>query len=175
MVFSWIVIFALCVCSTQALNLNYPNGATTQVTCDKGETQSYQRIGEKYYFLGEKMSTWFESAHLCRQFGGDLALIESAKEMDAISTFLKNRRYENIRIWTSGNDLVEIHKFASLTNGLPLSFTSWSVGQPDNPGIERCVHLWFKDGAFRMNNWDCPGKAFYLCQRQNYTRCWDGY
>ncbi|XP_034485024.1 C-type lectin 37Db-like [Drosophila innubila] len=174
MMYSWIAIFSLCVCFSQPFNLNYPNGATTQVTCDKSETQSYLRIGEKYYFLGKNKVNWFDSAHLCRQFGGDLALIESAEEMEAISTALKNGHTEHDWFWISGNDLVETHKFASITNGLPLAFTSWSAGQPDYPGKEQCMHLWLRDGAFRMNNWVCTEKAYYLCQRQNYTRCWDG-
>jgi len=144
------------------------------VTCDKGETQTYQRIGEKYYFLGKTKVSWFESAHLCRQFGGDLALIESAEEMKAISTFLKIEHSVNDWFWISGNDLVQTFNFVSITNGLPLAFTAWSGSQPDLPGREQCMHLWLVGPDFLMNNWICTEKAYYLCQRQNYTRCWDG-
>ncbi|KAH8360018.1 hypothetical protein KR093_010211, partial [Drosophila rubida] len=145
--------------------------AILTVTCDQGATQAYTRIGQKYYFLGKSKVNWFEAAHICRQFGGDLADIESAAEMEAVSTYLKSEHNENDWFWISGNDLFAVHKFASLTTGLPLTFTSWSVGQPDYPGREQCMHLWLRDGAFRMNNWVCTEKAYYLCQRQNYTRC----
>ncbi|KAH8402692.1 hypothetical protein KR215_007115 [Drosophila sulfurigaster] len=171
---SQFAVFLICLSLALAYNFNYPNGPTTQVTCDKGESQLYSRIGEKYYFLGKTKITWFEAAHICRQYGGDLADIESAEEMDAISTYLKKEHNENDWFWIAGNDLVTVHKFASLTTGLPITFTSWSVGQPDFPGTEQCMHLWLRDGAFRMNNWVCTQKAYYLCQRQNYTRCWDG-
>ncbi|EDW67944.2 uncharacterized protein Dvir_GJ24447 [Drosophila virilis] len=141
------------------------------------EAKKYIRIGEKYYFIekSEKVS-WFESVHICRKFGGDLALIESAEEMNAISNYLLKEGYDNnARIWISGNDFITNHNYMSLTNGLPLAFTSWSIHQPDYPGIEHCIHLWRKDSAFQMNNWVCTQKANYLCQRQSYTRCRDIY
>ncbi|KAH8359367.1 hypothetical protein KR093_006140, partial [Drosophila rubida] len=99
-------------------------------------------------------------------FGGDLTLIENAEEMNELSSYLVKQGFGAADwFWTSGNDLVENHKFSSVSNGMPLPYTSWSAGQPDLPGVEHCVHLWFMEGAFRMNNRACTEKAFYICQR----------
>lgn len=144
------------------------------VTCHSGDNETYVRIGEKYYFTGLTKVNWFDALQKCRRFGGDLALIESAKEMDDISNYLTSQGHDaNAWFWISGNDLVTTHQFMSVTNGLPLPYTAWSTGQPDNPGSEQCMHLWLREGSFKMNNWICGNKANYLCQRQNYTRCWD--
>ncbi|XP_064551028.1 C-type lectin 37Db-like [Drosophila montana] len=159
---------------TLAYDINYPSKPAVDVKCDSAETRKYIRISEKYYFIERSKVNWFEAAHTCRRFGGDLALIESADEMNNISKYLASQDI-NGWFWISGNDLITNHQFMSLANGLPLSFTSWSVGQPDYPGVEHCVHLWFRDSAFRMNNWVCTEKANFLCQRQNYTRCRDSW
>ncbi|KAM8704085.1 hypothetical protein ACLKA7_008660 [Drosophila subpalustris] len=163
---------SLCICISLAHDILYPYKPTLDVTCVVSESKTYQRIGRKYYFIGKSKVTWFDSLHLCRRFGGDLALIESAEEMDTLSSHLKSKGYDgNAWFWTAGNDLVVNHHFMSVTNGLPMPFTSWSAGQPDYPGVEHCVHLWLRDGEFRMNNWVCTEKAYYMCQRQNDTRC----
>ncbi|KAH8409730.1 hypothetical protein KR222_002854, partial [Zaprionus bogoriensis] len=134
---------------------------------------TFTRIGQKYYYVSQEKVSWFAAAHYCRRIGGDLVLIETPEEMSAISTYLIGQGHnENKWFWISGNDLVTTHQFTSLTNGLPLPFTAWSGGQPDFPGKEQCVHLWLREGSFKMNNWVCTEKAFFLCQRQNYTRCW---
>ncbi|KAH8409729.1 hypothetical protein KR222_002855, partial [Zaprionus bogoriensis] len=125
------------------------------------------RIGEKYYFTGLRRINWFDAAQSCRRVGGDLALIKSAREMEQISDYLTSQGHDaNAWFWISGNDLVRTHRFTSLTNGLPLPFTAWSAGQPDFPGREQCVHLWLREGSFKMNNWVCTERAFFLCQRQ---------
>lgn len=147
----------------------------TIVTCDSGDSETYERIGQKYYFTGLAKVTWFDAAQLCRRYGGDLALIESGQEMEDISNYLTSQGHDaKAWFWISGNDLVTTHQFMSITNGLALTYTAWSSGQPDFPGVEQCMHLWLREGSFKMNNWKCNEKAHYLCQRQNYTRCWDG-
>ncbi|EDW15387.1 uncharacterized protein Dmoj_GI24801 [Drosophila mojavensis] len=169
---SLLFLLGVCLYSALAYNFNYPSDPEITVTCDDGEIHNYVRIGEKYYFHGGSKVTWFQAAHICRRFGGDLALIESAEEMQILSDYLADAD-RHAWYWISGNDLVSVHKFMSITNGQPLKFFSWSGGQPDFPGVEQCMHLWFRDSAFRMNNWKCLEKADFLCQRQNMTRCSD--
>ncbi|KAL7731036.1 hypothetical protein ACLKA6_014254 [Drosophila palustris] len=168
-----ILILATCLFSELRAEIPYePFKPNLDVTCVVSETKTFSRIGQKYYIIGRSKVTWFDSLHLCRRFGGDLALIESAEEMDTLSSYLKSKGYDGSSwFWTAGNDLVVNHNFMSVTNGLPLAFTSWSAGQPDLPGVEHCIHLWLIDGEFRMNNRACTEKAYYICQRQNNTRC----
>ncbi|KAH8360021.1 hypothetical protein KR093_010210 [Drosophila rubida] len=166
----WLV-FAVSICCVLAKDVAHSTlTPTVNVACV--DTKEYTKIGNKYYLLGHTKVNWFHAAHLCRRFGGDLALIESAEEMDAVSTYLKNRGFDgNAWFWISGNDLFANHEFHSLSTGLPLTFTSWSHGQPDFPGQEHCIHIFLRDGNFRMNNWVCTNKAFYMCQIQSNQRC----
>ncbi|KAH8359368.1 hypothetical protein KR093_006141, partial [Drosophila rubida] len=143
------------------------------VPCIVSEVKEYTRIGSKYYIIGKSKVSWYDSLHMCRRFGGDLVLIESAEELSEISSYLKKQGYDaSAWFWTSGNDLVVNRNFQSVVNGLPLPFTAWSPGQPDVPS-ENCVHLWLQGPEFQMNNWYCTEKAFYICQRANLNniRC----
>ncbi|XP_030246817.1 C-type lectin 37Db-like [Drosophila navojoa] len=135
-----LVLLAVCLYSALAYNFNYPSQPKISVICDGSEIHKYERVGEKYYFRGGSRVTWFEAAHICRQFGGDLALIESQEEMNILSNYLLNFDI-TAHYWISGNDLVVPHDFMSITNGLPLKFFSWSDGQPDEPGVEQCLHF----------------------------------
>ncbi|KAH8409866.1 hypothetical protein KR222_011601, partial [Zaprionus bogoriensis] len=133
---------------------------------------TFTRIGQKYYYISDDKANWFAAAHTCRKLGGDLALIESAEEMHAISAYLIGKAYNNTHFfWISGNDLETISKFMSITNGLPLTYFAWSAGQPDVLGLEQCIHIWLQEGSFKMNNWLCGQRAYFICQRQTHTRC----
>ncbi|KAM8704084.1 hypothetical protein ACLKA7_008659 [Drosophila subpalustris] len=169
------LILALSLFGQLIAEVPEPYKPSIDVTCAISESQTYTRIGRKYYFIGKSKVSWFDSLHLCRRFGGDLVLIESAEEMDVITSYLKSQGYDgNAWFWTAGNDLAMTNNFISVTNGLPLPFTNWSPGQPD-VAIEHCMHLWLRDGQFQMNNWLCTEKAYYICQRQNNARCSSGY
>ncbi|XP_034486839.1 C-type lectin 37Db-like [Drosophila innubila] len=166
------LVFVVSLCCALAYDIDYATKPSLDVSCSISNSKTYSRIGQKHYFLGHEKVNWFEAAHLCRRYGGDLAQIDSAEEMNAISSHLQHQGFkDNDYFWISGNDLVINHMFLSISSGFPLTFTSWSAGQPDFPGAEHCVHLWHRDGAFRMNNWSCTEKAFYICQREYSSRC----
>ncbi|XP_017846247.1 C-type lectin 37Db-like [Drosophila busckii] len=169
-------LLAVCLLSGLAQSLHCPTRPDINVTCDKSGTQKYTLIGNKYYFASESKVNWIEAVHTCRRYGGDLATIENAAEMHAISTYLIGQHYDaNHWLWISGNDLVTVRNFSSIATGMPLTYFNWSAGQPDYPNLEHCIHLWLKGAEFKMNNWQCNEKAYYLCERQNDARCWDGF
>ncbi|XP_023169285.2 C-type lectin 37Db-like [Drosophila hydei] len=166
-------LIALLLCPTLYL---CSAGDTLSVTCDGNSQQTYFKVNTKYYFIWHTNVSWFNAIHICRRLGGDLALIESASEMQSISNYLISQGYGNTWLWTSGNDLVQNRKFLSVTSGMPLPYTEWSGGQPDNAGgNEHCVHLWLRNNSFRMNDWICSSPAQVLCQSQNHSRCIDDY
>ncbi|EDV91518.1 C-type lectin 37Db [Drosophila grimshawi] len=171
-----VAVLTVSLCYALAYDFTYPNKNEVTVKCESAEAQNYIRIGEHHYYIGRSQASWIEAAHLCRQYGGDLALIESAAEMNAISKYLLEKGYGNDdNFWISGDDFVSTHKFMSLTNGLQLPFTDWSAGQPDYPGREHCVHLWLRSSTYKMNNNMCERKLSFICKRQSYTRCRDIY
>ncbi|ALC46303.1 CG11211 [Drosophila busckii] len=132
----------------------------------------YTQKGQKNYFIGKSQTNWFEAVHTCRQLGGNLAVIESDVELKFIQEYLIENRYDaNHQFWISGNDLVKDGTFYSINDGFPLRFLAWSKNQPDNLGIEKCIHL-FMDGAeYKMNNEKCDNHAFYLCEKRGSECC----
>ncbi|EDW67270.1 C-type lectin 37Db [Drosophila virilis] len=167
---SVLIAFVLCLLAGDA-------NSSLSVTCNGNPQQAYQKINSKYYFIWHTKVSWFNAAHVCRRLGGDLVLIESEEEMTSVSNFLLSQGYDGSAwFWTSGNDITQNRRFQSITNGMPLSYTKWSHGEPDNAGgNEHCVHLWLRDGSFKMNDWICNERAQVLCQNQNHTRCWEAY
>ncbi|XP_064548320.1 C-type lectin 37Db-like, partial [Drosophila montana] len=145
---SVLIAFLVCLLTVDA-------NSSLSITCNGNPQQAYRKIGFKYYFIWHTKVSWFEAIHVCRRLGGDLALIESSGEMTSISDFLLSQGYDGTSwLWISGNDLVNNRRFKSVTNGMPLSYTNWSGGQPDNAGgNEHCVHLWLSGGTFKMNDW----------------------
>ncbi|XP_034115447.1 C-type lectin 37Db-like [Drosophila albomicans] len=121
----------------------------------------------KSYRIMSERATWIESVHYCRRMGGELVVIESQDELNRLSNYLQNQGYgESDLFWTSGNDYISRGKFYSITTGNLLPFTEWCRGQPDNyGGNERCVHLYFQDGSYKMNDLVCEDKAKAICER----------
>ncbi|XP_037932878.1 C-type lectin 37Da-like [Teleopsis dalmanni] len=110
---------------------------------------------------------WFGARDTCRRLGADLATITTNDQLNAISSYLLSKGYgENDWFWIAGNDLAQEGNFSWVSNGEKMTFANWSQGQPDNNGgIEDCVHLWLREGQFKMNDWQCRnGKAYYICQ-----------
>ncbi|XP_060648994.1 C-type lectin 37Db-like [Drosophila nasuta] len=122
--------------------------------------------GEKMYRILHDKITWMHNLHVCRRLGGELVVIESHDELIRLSNYLKQQGYgANDWFWTSGNDIVAPGRFLSVTTGNDLPYKLWSHGQPDNAGgNEHCVHLWLKDGVFKMNDWGCQQNAKGICQ-----------
>lgn len=86
--------------------------------------------------------------------------------MLTLSTYLVSKGYNNGELfWISANDLESEGRFKWLSNGLPMIYTSWSAGQPDNfKGKEHCVELWRKKDQFLMNDRNCYKVSHFICE-----------
>ncbi|XP_037939641.1 C-type lectin 37Db-like [Teleopsis dalmanni] len=132
-----------------------------------GRFGSYTKIGNNYYKIHLAKVTWFHALHVCRREGADLATITEEYQMNAISNHLMSLGYgESDWFWIGANDLATEKTFEWVHNGEKMSFSRWSRPQPDNAGgNEDCVHLWLREGQFKMNDWNCDqGKAYFICE-----------
>ncbi|XP_039949399.1 hepatic lectin-like [Bactrocera tryoni] len=92
---------------------------------------------------------WFSAALYCRNYDMDLAVIESAAEMNALSYLTTNEGHLGLYFWLGVTDLAEEGKFMSLKDVRPMLYAKWVKGQPDDAGQnEDCVHLWAFDNIF---------------------------
>lgn len=76
---------------------------------------------------------FFEAEMFCRTQQSSLTDICDANEEQWIRKLM-----EDPKIWTSGSDLAEHGEWKWLSSGLPMTFTNWTKGQPQN-NQEHCL------------------------------------
>ncbi|XP_026842921.1 C-type lectin 37Db-like [Drosophila persimilis] len=133
----------------------------------------FLKVGFKNYYISHIQTNWFVARDICSQHNAELANIESAKELDAISKYLIEQGYEqgvNNYFWISLFDVGrEPGHFYSITTGRPMSFARWTPGQPDNyGGYEHCVHLWWTEKGYGMNDNDCLANLRAICEEKTH-------
>ncbi|XP_037938975.1 C-type lectin 37Da-like [Teleopsis dalmanni] len=132
--------------------------------------KSFNKIGNNYYLIHHSNKiNWFNARDTCKRMGADLATITDDNQLTLLSKHLMSLGYgKDDWFWIAGNDLGQEGNFYWVSNGERMTFAKWSQGQPDNDHnnkVEDCVHLWFREGQFKMNDWQCKnGKAYYICQ-----------
>jgi len=114
-----------------------------------------------YYFEKYEKVNWYQAAHNCRRRGGNLLNIESSKEMDAILQALPMGPLSETRYWTSSNCLAQNRNFLSLVTGVPMPYSRWGKGEPNNSsGSEWCVELL----GTALNDYTCSRQIRYICE-----------
>ncbi|NQV52398.1 MAG: gliding motility-associated C-terminal domain-containing protein, partial [Flavobacteriales bacterium] len=93
--------------------------------------------GHSYYLTNASLSKTAAQT-LASNMGGYLAAITSAAENDFI-TFLASS--PTLPPWIGLSDAVSEGTFV-WDNGEPVSYTNWTVGEPNNSGNEDCVQLY---------------------------------
>ncbi|XP_013103161.1 C-type lectin 37Db [Stomoxys calcitrans] len=166
-------IFILLGCGSIVLGVQRgPRISTTVLEGypDELNVSPFTKVGKKLYNFGQSKVSWFQANLICRSMGGYLASIENQNEMSELSDYLKANYPTDRWWWLSGSDLQGEGDFYWYRTGERLTYTDWSIGQPDNAGgSENCVHLWYKDPKFQMNDWICSQAAFYICEADKPT------
>ncbi|KAH8377052.1 hypothetical protein KR093_003182, partial [Drosophila rubida] len=130
----------------------------------------YQKIGCKYYYIENSQAVnWFEAVHKCLAMGGHLVSIKNENEFNAIKDNLQTTDY-----WIDFNDLVNEGEYVSMATGRNPTYFNWHIGEPNN-GLfkgnnrtinngENCGDLWFTNNKHLMNDADCTGNKFFICE-----------
>ncbi|XP_049315378.1 C-type lectin 37Db-like [Bactrocera dorsalis] len=161
-------ILILCFAEVLPQSINISNRG-------ENETQTFIDIGSKLYLINTATTmNWFNALLYCRSYDSDLAVIESAAEMNALNFYLTtNEGHIGKNFWLGLTDLAEEGKFMSLKDGRPMRYAKWSTDQPDNASQnEGCVHLWAYKNIFHMNDINCMTKFYAICElRQPKKTC----
>ncbi|XP_018793471.1 PREDICTED: C-type lectin 37Db-like, partial [Bactrocera latifrons] len=141
----------------------------------ESEKQPFIQIGSKYYLINTATTmNWFGAMLYCRNYDSDLAVIESAAEMNALSSYLlMYKGHTGTNFWLGVTDLAEEGKFMSIKDGRPMRYAKWAGSQPDNSGQnEDCVHLWLVTNIFHINDGNCMAQHYAICElRQPKKKC----
>jgi hypothetical protein len=89
--------------------------------------------GHPYLVCDELRLTWTAARTWCRQFGGDLAIVDDAAEEAVLQAAVRQTSYLGI------TDAAREGRFLGV-DGRPAPFLDWNRGQPDDgAGIEDCA------------------------------------
>ena len=75
-------------------------------------------------------------------------------------------QYTWIGLFTKTND----NSVYQWSDGSPVNYNNWIPGEPNNPGTEKCVNLWYDRSDITLHNhWDNSGCASsmrnYVCKK----------
>ena len=116
----------------------------------ENEKATLEFNGHFYKFYNSGL-TWAAAKKFCEDQGGNLAVITSAEENDAISQFLAKHGSKNcywIGIYSD-----DIEQGWKAVTGEAIEYTNWSSGEPNNQeGQEMYVHVYGKQDPANSDN-----------------------
>ncbi|XP_039949435.1 C-type lectin 37Db-like [Bactrocera tryoni] len=121
--------------------------------------------GERFILSLTSMN-WFAAYGFCNQQNTTLLSLElgnADNKKKQFKAFINLYHLEDHEYWLYGSRLEDDVTFRWGLGGLPISYTDWSTGQPDNAGgQQRCMKL------FKTILWDddnCFSKYYAVCQK----------
>ncbi|KAL3837096.1 hypothetical protein ACJMK2_022477 [Sinanodonta woodiana] len=114
-----------------------------------------------YQIIDTKIS-WKKASDICKHYGGNLVIIESAEEQKFISDLMKNIKFNVSGLWL-GSDKLYPEEQRSWANGDKFSYLNWEPGEPNSHVIdENCVEIHTNDS--RWNDVRCTELNGYICE-----------
>ena len=117
-------------------------------------------LGKREYCF-QNAATWQNAQARCVQSGGDLAVMDSAEENDALFARI-GTRFDAGSLWIGLTDASEEGRFR-WASGESLGSLPWRGGEPNNIGDEDCAEWLPSDG--RANDLACQEKRASLCEK----------
>ncbi|CAB3994335.1 Hypothetical predicted protein [Paramuricea clavata] len=121
-------------------------------------------VSSCYYFSTYK-TIWSKARAACQKLGGDLAVPTNNKENVAIWNIAKQKSLSHPWI---GLVRHKDTKFYTV-QGIKVSYTNWSPGEPNNHKTENCVHLLINTNG-HWNDHGCPWNYNFICQQSSIKR-----
>ncbi|KAF7263247.1 hypothetical protein GWI33_003298 [Rhynchophorus ferrugineus] len=133
------------------------------------------RSSANKYVVSNQKVTFHEGYLRCLQYGLEPAEILSESDEEEIETVLKPLReiFEDLvgfgeGFWIFASNLVNKTNYYWLNSKLPLFYSLFSTGQPDNADQkENCLEIYqISTGVFGWNDCPCESKIKFICQRK---------
>ncbi len=130
---------------------------TSRLPCVNG-TQLV--VGKREYCL-QGSATWQNAQTTCAAAGGDLAIVDSAEENDALFAAI-GAKIDVGNMWIGLSD-ADVEGRFRWVSGEPIGELPWRDGEPNNVGDEDCAEWLPSDG--QANDLSCNEKRASLCKK----------
>ncbi|XP_041103294.1 lectin-like [Polyodon spathula] len=110
--------------------------------CDGSCLKGWSSFKNKCYQYVKDRKTWADAELYCLSLGGNLASIHSVEDNQAIQNLINNNDASNGYTWIGGSDCFKEGSWY-WTDGSKWDYNNWNKGEPNNLGVENCLHLNF--------------------------------
>ncbi|XP_051907364.1 macrophage mannose receptor 1 [Hippocampus zosterae] len=121
-----------------------------------------------FLFKGKKndiKANWTHARSLCKDQGGELAVIDNQYENDFVSSYLKDME---LPTWIGLSDILVENQYAWSDGVSPVLYTNWNGKEPNNAGgTEHCVSI--SHSVLVSGKWNddaCHKKHSFVCFRK---------
>lgn len=120
-----------------------------------------------YYYLFNNKVNWMSAKKECEKLGGQLVIIDSAKEDEFVYNYYSSNGYSDGWLGGYNKGTAQNPDWRWLDGRKMSSYTNWKPGQPDydSSGSEAYVGYW---GGSEWNNYNAQVKLPYICE-WNYS------
>ncbi|XP_071111693.1 CD209 antigen-like [Haliotis cracherodii] len=134
--------------------------SSTNTVCRPVQFMDVEEDTSTYYVFPNNRMAWEPAKTDCLDRGGILSIVEGAAE----NTFLENTAlacgYTTKLLWFGATDGA-VEGTWMWIDGKPMVYTSWMLGQPNDPGNQDCAG--FVIGSGWKSN-PCGYSFFYICE-----------
>ncbi|XP_076269492.1 perlucin-like [Rhynchophorus ferrugineus] len=127
-------------------------------------------VSANKYVISNQKVTFHEGYLRCRQYGLDPAEILSESDQKELEEVLQLHKEVGVAngYWMFATNLVDKTTYYWLNSNLPLFYSAFSAGQPDNAGNrENCLEIFQHSiGVFMWNDYPCDTKLRFICQHK---------
>ncbi|XP_046569538.1 perlucin-like protein [Haliotis rubra] len=134
---------------------------TAVAECPDGWT----KYDSSCYALYQGKTEWIDAGSYCREFGGNLATLNTTDKVKNVKAFL-NYVNHKASAWVGGTDLRSEGLWVWDIDQGSFTNTDWASGQPDSTTSENCLLL-FQPSSFKWHDATCTGKYDYICERRS--------
>merc|ERR1739838_22611 len=96
-------------------------------TCPSG----WSLYNRRCFQFSNSLKMWGDAEKKCLSLGGNLASIHSLEEHNFIRSLIKKGSGSDKLTWIGGSDAAQEGTWL-WSGGLPMKYTNWGAGQPDN-------------------------------------------
>ncbi|XP_062593084.1 hepatic lectin-like [Saccostrea cucullata] len=117
--------------------------------------------------LNTQKLSWEQANVKCRGLSARLVEIDTMPENVFVANILKNKEPSG-RAWLGGTDKTQENTWIWNHSGLPLRFTNWNKGEPnDDKGNEDCMEIFSLNG--KWNDMKCLYSSMFVCEKDIYV------
>ncbi|XP_078061418.1 CD209 antigen-like protein D [Mustelus asterias] len=119
--------------------------------------RDWSEFNKTCYYFSTEMSDWHGANNSCAANNSTLAIVTTESQQNLIANHDSEKR------WIGLTDLDQVGVYVWV-NGEQLRKGFWARGEPNNPGVERCI---VKGGRYHPNKWNndlCSARHRWICQ-----------